>query len=164
MDNPVDNFLKKTPNPIFLPGFSKVGFCFLINATKIFGFILCHFWRIEPLWVVYGVGCTGVRASKGCFCEDLGGSVLGLGYGFCVAGRGVIPGDHVFLRLPWWERFYPILINVARLQYKIPNTPWPGIICNCTGSSTTSSTKLQTHFSLLYQPKVRFQYKTYKIF
>lgn len=65
----------------------------------------------------------GVRASKGCFCEDLGGSVLGLGYGFCVAGRGVIPGDHVFLRLPWWERFSPILINVARLQYKIPNTP-----------------------------------------
>lgn len=72
---------------------------------------------------MYGVGCTGVRASKGCFCEDLGGGALGLGYGFCVADRGVIPGDHVFVRLPWWERFSPILINIARLQYKIPNTP-----------------------------------------
>lgn len=65
----------------------------------------------------------GVRASKGCFCEDLRGSVLRLGCGFCVADGGAIPGSHVFLRLPWWERFSPILINVARLQYKIPNTP-----------------------------------------
>ncbi len=123
VDNPVDNFFKTTSNPTFLPGFSKVGFCFLINATKIFGFILCPFLRISPLCFVYGVGCAGGRASKGRFCEDLRGVVLGLGYGFCVAGGGVIPGNHVFLRLPWWERFSPILINVARLQYKILNTP-----------------------------------------
>ena len=100
VDNPVDNFFRRLSNPIFLPGFSKVGVCFLINAAKIFGFILCRFLRIEPLWFVYGVGCIGVCLSKGAFCEDLRGCVLGLGCGFRVAGGGVIPGDHVFLRLP----------------------------------------------------------------
>ena len=100
VDNPVDNFFKAASNLIFLPGFSKVGFCFLINATKIFGFILCHFLRIEPLLFVYEVGCMGVRVSKGAFCEDLRGSVPMMGCGFCVAGGGVIPGSHVFLRLP----------------------------------------------------------------
>ena len=122
VDNPVDNFFKTASNPISLPGFSKVGFRFLINATKNFGFILCPFLRIGPRCFVYGVGCTGVRASKGAFCEDLGGDAPGSGNGFCVAGGGAIPGNHVFLRLPWWERFSPILINIARLQYKIPNT------------------------------------------
>lgn len=116
-------FLDEHPAPFFSQDSPRWGVASLLMQPKIFGLILCHFLRLEPRWREDGVGRTGFRSSKGASCEDLGGSVLGLGYGFRVADGGAIPGSHVFLRLPWWKRFSPFLINIAHLQYKIPNTP-----------------------------------------